>query len=150
MSYAERLERAALQAPDNIPGWFDEYENPELPRYPSVETLPTHLRFFVRGWTHDPVFDLYSMNEGSSIPIAPAYEGSAKHELTETDIGLLAVFQRNYEEARKKRQQAEKQLQINRYFAWRIYFAETLIKKIDEKHPSVEDIPKGGYFSEQF
>lgn len=94
----------AKDAPQEIPDWF-EFKDPSLkhPVGPTFKNLSPEDDRTVRDWIKDPSYDL------------------DEH---------LQWFQMAWEQYLEDRFQYENQLKIDKYFAWRVYYADMLLSQL--------------------
>lgn len=97
----------ANSAPSEIPEWF-EFKGEKVPMVPSWMRAEVNDedRKILRDWQYDPVYDL------------------PEH---------LMWFQDKVQEAEESAQNARNRNKVNRYFAWRTFYAEQLINALNKK-----------------
>lgn len=94
----------AAKAPKNIPFWF-KCNFASEPQYPCLEELPEELRSEAQDWLSDPIFDF-------------SFEHGIK----------LVEFQARHEMARIAHEAWETECRKIRYFSWRYYYADAMLK----------------------
>ena len=105
-----KLEYFSLHAPNEIPGWFlgkqSDRPFPEFPDFTRAQTEED--RKLLQNWRDDPCYDL---------------------------PGHLLWYQEEVNAHIDARNEATLKRNIDTYFKWRIFFAETLLKNINETIP---------------
>lgn len=129
MNEINTLMYLAAHAPRHIPSWFrpaiksvDErmagLKRPD-PELFFIDTVTESAITLAKDWSHDPVYDLVGYAKGSYGNL-----------FTKQDFDELARFETAMREFRAKEKEATHARKQDRYFAWRLYFAEQLAQRL--------------------
>lgn len=127
---------AAANAPHEIPEWF-EADVAKRPKMPEKEA-PDQFVKLIADWHKDPCFELYQM-DGEKIPYDYEYDEEAQdylprkwHVITKQDCEFLLEYQSKWERYYETISEWEKYRDQEKYFQWRIFYAQELFARVLE------------------
>lgn len=131
----------AAHAPHEIPEWFEPDISPFKERAPKLTPSP-ELSKLCEGWRRDPCFDLFDFAEGEKIEIPNGFYPYSEevgvvprtrdYEITKEDESFLADYQIAWKAYWRKSAEWEKYRNQEKYFQWRVFYAEEVLGRIEE------------------
>lgn len=132
-SYA--IVMAAAVAPDEIPDWFV-FEKQAMPKLLELPKVPVHLQQLVKSWEWDPCIEIRDYKAGDPIIwyVSDTEYILNQRKLTgvmsQGDVDLLIDYANISSHNAKVIHEWERHCEEDRYFAWRIYYAKTIVQRL--------------------